>query len=497
MLKHFYKNDKKIFFELLENKEIRKEELPFLYEILGSSKDEEDVYQIYKFLRENPEFIDYDKLSELTGIHKDTLSEVFTKRPVKSYFPVVSKDSADIVTAYIFKLSNKTNKHTFIERQELNNIKQVIENKKIPLEDFFVIFDKHFEGNSYFLSVLAGILFEEDTLTNFAFTGEVNTQGDIVLVNFLEQKKKVCDERGLRLISPLEISNIDELRFFIGSKELDIPFLVLNKNKAEIERSLEKIEQKIKESKNEYSLDKLLKIYSLEKEDLYVETNKIAPQKEEWSSLLEKIKEKLEKIYSSLKAPKITLHIVTSIASLAFGAGVMIGMKRSYVIYHFQNEEYIPILQLKDPQALRSLKQTKKDILENNEFIDLQMHIENGERLSLIIHFASHNPLGDVVSFKKEQSYVYISDKKSQGNLELNEEHWRGYLTETYSVINTLKAKYLIKSFDLFISCPSAMALALGMIVGNYFDINVYSYYSSLPEKYFLIFNTTEIDTPF
>ncbi len=496
-MKDIYNKDRKIFFELLEDKQIKKEDIPFLCEVLGSSKNEEDIYQVYRFFRNNPEYIDYDAISKTTGIDKDVLVEIFTKNPVKSYFPVANKNDADIITAYIFKLSKKSHKHAFIEKDGIDNVRSLIDDGKIPIKDFFVIFDKGFTGNSYLLSVVAGLLLDDKVLSDYAFTGEVNKKGDIIPVNFLEAKRKACNEKGLKLISPQEVQNIDELTFFMGSKEMDVPFLVLNKDKTEIERSLEKIEQIIKKTKAQYSLDKLLKIFSLEKEDFYVETSNVAPQEEVWMSLLNRVKDKLQKIYSSLNHPKITLHIATSIASLSVGIGVILGIKRSYVIYHFQNEEYFPVLHLDTPQSLRSLKQTTKDILEHQEFINIDMHIENSESINLILHLASHNPVADVVSFTKNQSYVYISDKRSQGNLPLDEELWRGYLSEVYSLINILKARYLIKRFDLFISCPSAMALALGMIVGNYFDINVYNYYRNLPEKYFRVFNITELETPF
>ncbi len=498
MIKEIYSTDRELFLEVLKNREVKKEEIPFLYNLLANSNDDKIVFHIYRFLDENPEFIDYELLSKITGINKETLNQIFTKKPVKAFFPIGNAERGEIATAYIFKLRSKAEKNSFTDKRELKNIKKVLESRDILIEDFFVIFDKNFVGSSYLLSVLAGLVLEEEILSDFSFTGEVNSEGEILQVDYIEQKKKACKESGLKLITPMEVSNIDELVFFLNTKEIDIPFLVLNKSEEEIERSMRKVENKIKDRKDIYSLEKILKIYGLEKQDLYVETGFVPAEEKVWKDLIKEVERKLKKIYSSLKHKKITLHIATSIASLSFGLGVLIGIKRSYVLYHFQNEDYFPVLDLTNPDSLRSLKEIKKDILKNQEFINLEIKIEGKpEKVNFILYLASHNPVGDVLIFTKNNSYVYISDKNFQGNIPLKEELWKGYLSEIYSVINEFKTRYLITKFNLFISCPSVMALALGMILGHYFDINVYNYYRNLSEKYFKVFNTTEIETVF
>lgn len=496
LVKHFYKEDKKIFRELLKNQEIKPEEYIDLYEILKNSNDDEDIFYIYDFLDKNPEAIDYKKLSKITGLDISILNKIFKTKPVKAYFPIANNNHSEIATAYIFKFEKELPFNSFTKKPELENIKKLIKGKNLDIKDFFVIFDKNFKQTSYLLAVISGLFLPEEILSRYAFTGEVNSEGEINEVDFIPQKEEACKKEGLKLINPDIISNLDELLFYLNSKEIDIPFLALNQPKEEIKKSIKKIESKIKERKPLYSVEKLLKIFDLKEENLFIKIDRIPPEKEKWQEILSSFSEKIKNIYSIALPSKITLHIATSIASLSFGMGVILGAKRSYILYHFQNEEYFPLIDLSTPEKSRKIKHVKKDILQKQDYINLEINIkQNTKEANLILYLASHNPVADVVNFTKNENYIYISDKNYQGSIPLKTEIWREYISEIYSAINMTKEKYLINKFNLFISSPSIMALALGMAVGDFMDIAVYNYYRELPEKYFKVFETLQLKT--
>ncbi|MDQ7055056.1 MAG: SAVED domain-containing protein [Persephonella sp.] len=478
----------------IKSRQVKKEELEELYHLLNSN-DEELIYTVYRFLDENPEYIDYPLLSKTAGIEEKVLKTIFQTKPTRVFFPVVDTEKYKIASAHLFKLPFKVEKSSFSDRPELKKIKKYLYDKNLPTEDFFVIFDSNFKGSSYMLSVVAGLVLPEEYLSRYAFTGEVNCEGEIISVDYLKKKRTASEKKHLILITPKTFGTVREMVRYIKREEVNLPFAVLNKPDTEIKKSLLKIEAEIKEKDSLYSLKKQLSILNMKEEDLYINVENIPPVREKWEEKLNAIKQNLHRIYSSGHTQKVNLHIATSITSLSFATGVLLGAKRSYVLYHFQNDRYFPVIDLSSPETVRNIKQVNRDILRNSKNINIETSIKDSREVNLILYLASHNPVADVLHFTKNKNYVYITDRNFQGKIPIKPRLWEEYVSEIYSAVNQLREKYLIKRFSLFISCPSVMAMALGMAVGNFIDIYIYNYYPQTKDKYFKVFETAQLET--
>ena len=495
LIKHLYKTDINTLLDLIKDAQITKDDLKDIYELLANSNNDELIYWIYRFLDENPKYIDFSFLSKVTNIEQDVLKEIFQTKPYKVYFPIANNESADLVTAYVFRLSKNTKRSSFSEKKDLEEIKKLLKKENdTQFKDFFVIFDKNFEGNSYLLSIVAGLFLEQPILDKYAFTGIVNSDGEVIEVDYLLQKKKICENNNLHLITPNEVSSINDLKFYFQEKHLDVPFIILNKDKTEALKALKKIEYYLKDINNLYSINKVLNILNLSEDDIITTLSYLPPDKKIWKSTLETIITKLKKIYSNTDF-YITLDIATSIASLSFATGVVLGAKRSYRLFHFQNDKYFPLIDLSTPEKVRKIKSIKRKGFKVSYKININDN--SPQEVNFILYLASHNPLADIKNFTKNENYIYIYDENFQGNLPLDSNLWVEYVRDIYSIINMVKEDYYIDKFNLFISSPSIIAMAFGMAVGDFIKFDVYDYFRDLPEKYYKVFDFRDLKTIF
>lgn len=457
-------------------------------DLIGS--DNELSFEIYKYMLRNPEFIDYKQIAQKSGLPKEVVEYIFNTKPIKVHFPATNGNISDIITAYIIKLPVETPKNSFNPPEDITDIKTYVKSiKNKDFQDFFVFFDKNFIGQSYQLAVVVGLLADQKLLEKYSFTGMINIKGEILIVDHIKEKEEISKQKGLRLIKPTAFKTVEEVLEFLNTKKLDVPFIILNKDTQEIEKSI----YQIAETTNPKIFD-YLRIYDIDIQDLYVQTINLPPDKQVWKQRLDEFTEKIKKLYLSVDK-QITLHIVNGIATFGFLAGCILGSKHPFVLYHFVSSEnkYVPVVNLTGAN-IRNNKKIKHDILENSKFIDIQLNLEKPTPVAnLIIYTASHNPLADVINFSKNDKYIYIKDKQFQGKIPTDMD-WAEYISEIYSAMNVLKERYLISKFNLFISIPSAMAMGLGMAVGHFMDIDVYNYYKDLEQKYVLIGNPKELE---
>lgn len=493
MIKQLYKNDKKILLKTIDEDTIPEEHINQLYELLKeNNEDNELTFAVYKFFDRNPEYFDYKKFSNSTGLSVQVVKEIFRTRPKRAYFPVANEKHSDVASAFVFITKSKTEKFSFSKKPDLERIKDLLEIKGIK-DNFFVIFDKNFSQTSYLLSVVCAVFLPQYVLDCYAFTGEVNSEGEINDVGYLKQKERAVKEKGLTLITPEDVSHIDELLYYLGDYPVDIPFLQLsNKPFEEAVISIEKLSDRIKEKSPFFDLKKLEKFFGIKREDLLLTTG-ILPQidekdlekENEWIKTIKTFEEKLKKIYSKIRRKKRILHFAGSISSLSFGLGVKFGIKKPVVVYHYQADEYFPVIDLSDDRKIRDTKQIKKvtDLLET-EFLTKK---ENSRDLGVAIWVASHNPFGDVVRFcqDKDCDVVGIRLKDNQGNIPVYDtELWVKIVNQLYSVLNDLKNKRY-ERLHFFISSPVAVSFVLGMSVGHFINGTVYNKGSS----YYPVFN--------
>ena len=490
MIKEFYKTDRNLIIELLKEEQIKENEIKDLYELLNEN-DDELIFHIYTFFNKNPEFLDYEKFSKITGVPIYVLSKIFKERPVKVHFPIANNESSELATAYIFLFDKETSKSSFTQKEELRRIKKLLKERNIG-KDFFVIFDKNFKGDSYLLSIAAGIFLPDYSLEDFAFTGKVNEEGEIYPVGYIPKKEEVAKEKGLKLITYNDVSHIDELIYYLGDKPVDIPFLQLsNKTKEEAYISLEKLENKIKEKTPFYSLKKIEKFFELNKEDLLLITGFLSEPEDlekdnPWIEVIKQFEEKLKKIYSNIRRKKRILHFAGSISTLAFAFGIKIGAKKPVTVYHYQADDYHLVADLSDKNKIRKIKHIKGD-LELLEIKKLKEN-ENANEIAVVVWIASHNPYGDVIVFSEGKSWDIfgIETKEYKGNLPLPEDidsegFWIEIVREIYTAINKLKNKKY-RYFHIFLSSPVPIAFCLGMAVGHFINGGIV-YNLNLSEK--------------
>ncbi|HEK25336.1 MAG TPA: SAVED domain-containing protein [Hydrogenobaculum sp.] len=514
--KRLYEKNRQTAINCILDGSLRSEDIEEIYDIIKEQKDDELFYAFYEFLRKNQDNINYDKLEEATGIPRSILEHIFYEKPKIAYFPSISLQDGRLCKAIVFIFDDGINvtslpRFTTLPHTNSLNYKEGIEavrkifKKRYPNKDFFVMFDSNFKGSSFTLALLSALFLKEETLKKFAFTGDVKESEDILKVNYLDQKKKIAQDAQLKLITYEDVSNVEELLYYLGEGPIDIPFININRGLDEALNSLEKLENAMKEQIKFFSLEKLSKFFNIDKEDLILTTESLPPITEEdlskenpWIKAVLEFESKLKNIYDKVGSRKRVIHFVGSISSLVFGLGVKFGSRKPVVVYHYQADTYNMVLDLSDEDKLRRIKHIK----ENLELLKLEnIKSANQEEVGVVIYFASHSPLGDVLRFSENKNLdiFLIEAKDLKGNIPIpkkNEENfftllnlWSEIVREIYSALNMLKDRY--KKLHIFLSVPVPIAFCLGMAVGHFMNATIYNYNTkSQDTPYYPVFDT-------
>ena len=519
MLLEKYKEDTKKLNEILQSGEVHPEEKESLYKLLiDENQSNYTKYLVWQLIKKQEKLFDIELLSRILKLPEVVTKNIFKNEPIKVKFPI-ALNNGKIATAYLIPLKQDTDKLSFCIEEDinegLNTIKTILK-KKNKEKNFFVIFDENFTGKSFMLSVISGLLLPEENIENYAFTGVLNEEGEIFPVGYIEDKKRVAKENELKLISYEIVDTIDELIYWLGNEPVDIPFVFLiGKPKEEVINSLKKLEKNIKQTKPYFSLKGLEKIFDLKIENLTAYYPKFLPQLKEdeilkenlWQEQVKKFEEKLRTINTKIEKKERIIHIALGIpVSLAMAFGIKFGVRKPAVIYHYQSDEYVPVMDLSTKRTLRKIKYIRKNIDENLNNIDviLPKQIINDKDVAVAIWLASHSPYADVENYLKSNgknwNILKIESKEFQGDIpfpddfeELGKDYWIRYVSEIYSVLNILKDRYLIDRYHFFLSVPVPIGFALGMAIGHFLEGIIYSFNIGqnvkTEERYFPVFN--------
>ncbi|SNZ09125.1 hypothetical protein SAMN06265182_1484 [Persephonella hydrogeniphila] len=481
---------------------IEKDALVSYYQIFNSEYDDLK-FVLYKTLRKYPYLIDIPVLSKTIKLPEKVIFKIFNLPYKKAYFPVSTGKILELIALPLEEISVVLS--SGVKEEDTRVIEKLTGNK------FFSIFSDRFEGSSYMLALYSSLKYSQEILKSFSFTGVVGADGEIYEVGFLPEKEKASKMAGLKLISPLLVSNVKELDYWLGEESIDIPFLYLRKKKHP-EKVLENFEKIIKEKRENFSLRGLESIFDIHEEDLFINLQKDLPSVKnsetlwQWKNEIKNFERKITQIYSRIKGKKRILHLASSIASLSLGFGVKLGGRKPVILYHYQSDEYIPVIDLSDSKKIRKIKYVRKNIDTELKYITVSYpaSIEKSQDVAVGIWLASHNPFDSIERFLKTNNLtdclVKIESKNFQGDIPLPSDfedtprnYWIEIVSEIYSVISVLKYRYKIKRFHLFLSVPVPIATALGMALGHFIDIIVYNY-NTLPdaldkELYFPVFN--------
>ncbi len=515
-----YKDNPERLKEILRSGAVEPKEVDELYQLLNDETTSNEIkFLIWAQIKKREDLFDIEKLSKLLKTSELNTKKIFKSTPIEVQFPIALNNKGELATAYIIPLPKPMDILTFSSnpeiKQALSTIKQLLRTKKHQIQNFFVVFDKDFTGKSFMLAVAAGLFLPEENIKKFAFTGVVNEEGEIFEVSYIPQKEEIARLHNLKLITPDSLDKIDELIYWLRDKPVDIPFVYLVKRPPqETVIALNKIEKEIKKKEKDFSINGLENILGIEKKDLAIVYNNFLPamtpeqlsEENEWIKQVLDFEEKLKNIYSKVDFKKRVLHIGLSVpVSLAMGLGMKLGTKKPVVVYHYQSDEYIPIIDLSTTAKLRRIKCIRKNIqsqLKNIE-VEIPENIESSENVAVAIWLASHSPYGDVQNYleatEKSWPLIKIESREFQGDIplpqdfeDIPEDYWIRYVSEIYSVLNVLKVKYQIQKYHFFLSVPVPIAFALGMAIGHFWDGYIYNYNfnASAPKnKYYPVFD--------
>ncbi|ODN29995.1 SAVED domain-containing protein [Fervidobacterium thailandense] len=201
---------------------------------------------------------------------------------------------------------------------------------------------------------------------------------------------------------------------------------------------------------------------------------------DDWESELEKVSEILGKAFLNAKT---VAHVALMVpAAFAFGLGVTLSRSQlpPMVIYHFQSNEYIPVIDLTDnPRKIKDISQPFEQT--NVSFTKGQ----DTNHCAVLVQLASHSLKGSVLKYLEtvglNPSVLEISHKNA-GNLQTWD--WSKEVAEIYKAVQEVRKDSYIERFHIFLSSPVSIAFAFGLALGKYDKLTIYQYVPNSPNIY-------------
>ena len=438
------------------------------------------------FLRKHRHQISPDELAGTLNINPSTAEELLNNGITEAFFPAVNPDNEnkqELIKLFVIELKNST----FSFKKGIENELKVAE--KLTGKHFFVGFSQDFSGKSFLLALVSALICKKsEKLKNYAFTGDLDFEGKVLEVDFLEEKKGASSQK--KLIHSKIIKNIKELDTFLNSGVISIPFsIALKQSKKDTTpeqaalSNLYKIEQN-----TDFKLAK--RLYNLKDDDFIFYTNYSFLPKNSWENLLKSAYNKIMSLKSKIKDKTCITHFCfLAPATFCFGFGAMVGCKEPFVAYHYTSSGYKTVFDY-SKKSTRFLKSF------TNTFNRMECKVEKENNNSKIIAFsiyaASHNPAGDIARFLAENFNDYsIATCKAKDRGNLKSDDWTVYVNEIYSFYNKLKEMKVNKKL-MFFSCPVPLAFGLGVAVETFDNIEVFNF-DPESASYFKVFNLASL----
>jgi hypothetical protein len=341
--------------------------------------------------------------------------------------------------------------------------------KKLVNQNFAVFFESSFGGDSFMLP-LAVTLSIKKIPDDLRFTGKLNSKGDILDVDFIQEKVSFAQSNNLRLITPLQVKKFDTIKKYLEKEVWDVPFYVTSSGKEEVHSFLE-----VYKGEKEFAEFPILKgvelFYGLSEEDFYMITGQLQKQ-EDWERVSQEFYYKIYKIRHFLPGVK-TFHLGFRTASaLSFALGVLFSHFDPFVVYHYQVLDGVATYHPIEVLTPRTLKERISEFKLINPIFE-----DKGEDLVVILNFSHHELTADVkayvASFLKDPSFV-ILESEYKGNLPV--ELFHQVAKESASFLQNIREKKSFKSYHFFFSCPVVIAFMIGIAFGHYVDGFMYNF---------------------
>jgi len=421
---------------------------------LSPSKQFEFIYYIKK--KEKPINLEYvQRIFELD--YQDAKALILNPFRIAK-IPIVGESNGKISRTILIKGLKKIITNLENLRHSLKVIKDFLG------KGFCAVFEDRFSGESFMLPVAIS-LYVERLPDNLIFTGKIDKKGNIYDVDEIERKAKIAQENGLKLIPPIYLDNIREIKEWLDAETYEIPFYV-TKTTQNYEGEFKNFVKSVKINEFDKKL-KLLKLFNdLEEKDLILITGRIEPKEEEWKRYATEFFKKIKRIEDKLEAREIMHFAINGSAAFSLACGMLFGSQKPFYFYHYQNGVYHP-LEVKNVRYL-------KERLKNYNHVDYTYEY-NSEKLAIIISMAFHEAEADAKVFaeRENMSYLIVRHKKS-GNIPI--EHMVEVARETASLIQDIRRDKSFNEFHFFLSCPVSIAFMLGVSFGYYNPGFIYNY---------------------
>ncbi len=421
---------------------------------LSPSKQFEFVY----YVKKKEKYLNVEYIQKTFNLDYDDAKRFLINPYGVINIPTVDETGGRLIRSILIKDLKKV----ITNMEHLKDSMQTI--KEFLGRGFCAIFEEKFVGESFMLPVALG-LYVENLPKNLVFTGKVDKNGNIYDVNAIDKKTKLAEENNLKLVPPVYLNNLKEVKNWLDAQNYDVPFYItktLDNYKGEFKSFLNSVQiEKVED------ILRMLKIFNdIKEEDLVLITGRIKPEKEEWKKYAKEFFKRIKRIEEILEGRELMHFAINGSAAFSLACGMLFGSQKPFYFYHYQNGRYHTL----KVENVRYLKER----IRNYSCIDY-IYEKNSDKLAIILAMASHEAEADAKAFTQEtgMSYLIVRHKKA-GNIPVEE--MIEVARETASLIQDIRRERSFKEFHFFLSCPVPIAFMLGVAFGYYSPGYIYNY---------------------
>ncbi len=357
-----------------------------------------------------------------------------------------------------------------VDKKQEGKVSQV---EELTGKGVLAFFNREFSGDS-FQAPLAYALIYGELPENLLLSGKLS--GEEFSADHFKEKEEIAKKLGKTLIGK---GNIRKLGDFLKGEKTEIPLFIGTGEKESLKQPFELLCKTVNFEPVEGFIDREFLIFSLPA---------TLPHSESWLPFFEDFKERVLEIKGRIPFP-FSLHVALKTPiTFSFGAGIVVGTgKLPIALYHFESGKYYRVIDLTEDS--RQIKRRRREL----RYVEIVS--ETGKETDtavLALQVASHETRrkGEELAERFNGDFFYIHAPELKGGVPLSE-NWTEIVAELYEAMNRVYDRGYRK-FYLIMSVPNPIAFALGMAVGNYWDIEVWSYFKELKD-YKPVFNAGEI----
>ena len=205
----------------------------------------------------------------------------------------------------------------------------------------------------------------------------------------------------------------------------------------------------------------------------------------DWQKLVHRFEDKVIKLSAKLKGTKVFHLFLNCPVALAFGLGAVLGTKYEVVIHHFQRSDahspYTPVIDLVSAGVLskEGAHIIKTKVTQPYKFVELKWPGELGEATLVSLHFAFHDPSGDVAREAAKRSLPVVYIRNVYGTTLPLDSDWLLVAREIATVLIDIASHPEVRRVELFQSCIVSLAFAIGIALGTQTPISIQHWFSA------------------